>query len=102
MLPTGPDAPPGLMGWEELLAALGVESRVVTEYVELGFVVPAGTGTRRSFTVTQAARLARALRLAHDLELHAAAAVLLVELLEEREALMRQVRNLERVAGWSA
>jgi len=101
MLPTGPEATPGVVTWDELLRALGVESRVVTEYVELGFAVPSGGPGHRAFTVTQAERLARALRLARDLELHAAGAVMLVELLEEREALLRRVRNLERVAGWS-
>jgi len=39
------------------------------------------------------------LRLARELEMHAAAAVLVVELLEERDSLRRRVSRLERTAG---
>jgi len=86
---------------EELGAVLGVETRVVTEYVELGLVRPAVRAERPSLTVAEVARLSRALRLARELELHAAAASMLVELLEERDALRRRLACLEQRVGVS-
>lgn len=85
------------LGIEELGAALGVDTRVVIEYVELGLIEPsADMASGRGFTATDVMRLSRALRLSRELELHAAAAVLLVELIEERERLARRVDCLER------
>jgi chaperone modulatory protein CbpM len=84
---------------DELDAVLGVETRVVADYVELGLVRPTTGGGRVSLGVDEVARLSRALRLARELELHAAAAALLVELLEERDDLRRRIACLERLAG---
>jgi chaperone modulatory protein CbpM len=88
------------IGLEELGEALGVETSVVIEYVELGLAgphpEPAG-GWR--FTPPEAARLSRAVRIARELELHAAAAALIVDLLEERERMRRRIAGLERLAG---
>jgi chaperone modulatory protein CbpM len=85
-----------LVSLDELLVALGVEDRVVTEYVELGIAKPRREAGGPAFTPAEVARLTRALRLARELELHAAAAALLVDLLEERDDLVRQVGRLER------
>jgi chaperone modulatory protein CbpM len=93
---TRPEAETGSVAVAELGAVLGVESRVVMEYVELGFV---GAGRRSALAANDVARLSRALRLARDLELHAAAAAMLVDLLDEREALRRRIARLERVTG---
>jgi chaperone modulatory protein CbpM len=84
---------------DELDAVLGVETRVVADYVELGLVRPTTGGGRVSLAVDEVARLSRALRLARELELHAAAAALLVELLEERDDLRRRIACLEQLAG---
>lgn len=88
-----------MLGFEELREALGVESSVVVEYVELGLVgprpEPAG-GWR--FSAYEAARLARAVRLSRELELHAAAAALVVDLLEERERMLRRITCLEQMS----
>jgi hypothetical protein len=84
---------------EDLGEVLGVEARVVAEYLELGLVGPGRGGIRRSLSTPEVARLSRALRLARELEMHAAAAVLVVELLEERDSLLRRVSRLERTAG---
>jgi hypothetical protein len=82
---------------DELGETLGVEAAVVAEYLELGLAGPGRSGPgRQSLSASDLARLSRALRLAHELELHAAAALLLVELLEERDSLIRRVSRLER------
>ena len=88
------------IGLEELGEALGVDTSVVVEYVELGL---AGSRPDRAgrwrFTPPEAARLSRAVRIARELELHAAAAALLVDLLEERERLRHRIACLERLSG---
>jgi hypothetical protein len=85
---------------EDLGETLGVGAGVVAEYLELGLAGPGRfCPNRLSVSVRDLARLSRALRLADELELHAAAAVLLVELLEERDALRRRVLRLERAAA---
>jgi len=88
--------------FDSLGEALGVEAAIVMEYVELGFVQPRHRAAREMLTPTDLARLSRALRLARELEVHAAAAAMLVELLEERDALRRRIACLEQVAGGNA
>ena len=85
--------------FDSLGEALGVEAAVVMEYVELGLVTPPHRPARDVLAPADLARLSRALRLARELELHAAAAAMLVELLEERDALRRRIACLEQVAG---
>lgn len=77
----------------QLCDALGIEVSVVAEHTELGLFQQREVAG--PFTSEDAARLSRVLRLARDLEIHAAAAVLVVELLEERERLTRRVACLE-------
>ena len=90
----------GLVPFEELGAVLGVEMHIVAEYVELGLLEPQrGAMARRAFTDADVGRLSRALRLARELDLHAPAAALLVELLEERDALLRRLACVERLSG---
>jgi DNA-binding transcriptional MerR regulator len=88
------------LGLEGLVEALGVDTSVVVEYEQLGLF---GTSRRGAspwrFSAPDVERLSRALRLSRDLELHAAAAALLVELLEERARLRRRVACLEQLAG---
>lgn len=93
------EADKGMLGFEELREALGVESAVVVEYVELGIVGPRPepAGAWR-FSAPEVARLARAVRLSRELELHAAAAALVVDLLEERERMRRRITCLERLS----
>ena len=94
-----PEAGFAPIGLEELGEALGVETSVVVEYVELGLAGPRPepAGLWR-FTPPEAARLSRAVRIARELELHAAAAALVVDLLEERERMRRRISCLERLA----
>ena len=100
MIPRTREPGPGLIPYEELGAVLGVDMHVVAEYLEIGFLVPGRDArARRAFTDAEVGRLSRALRLARELELHAPAALLLVELLEERDALQRQLSGIERRAG---
>jgi len=99
---TGREPDAGLVSVDELGTVLGVEARVVTEYFELGLVRPASGTERPSLTASEVARLSRALRLARELELHAAAAAMLVELLEERDDLRRRLVCLERLLGGGA
>jgi chaperone modulatory protein CbpM len=96
---TGLEGEADRVALDELGSVLGVETRVVAEYVELGLVRPTAGSGRASLGVAEVARLSRALRLARELELHAAAATVLVELLEERDALRRRLACLERLAG---
>jgi hypothetical protein len=94
-----PEIAAGPVHVEDLGETLGVEAEVIAEYLELGLVGPGRfSPSRRSLSTPDLARLSRALRLAHELELHAAAAILLVELLEERESLLRRVSRLERTS----
>lgn len=96
---TGPEHEDAPVALEELGETLGVETRVLVEYLELGLVAPAASATRAGLTAQDIARLVRALRLARELELHAAAAATLVELLEERDELRRRLACLEHIAG---
>lgn len=81
----------------DLGAKLGVEAAIVMEYVELGLVQPV-TGPA-ALAEADIARLSRAVRLAREFELHAAAAALVVDLLEERDALRRRVACLEQLVS---
>lgn len=102
MQPERCDADPDIVGLQALCEAVGVDGSVVVEYVELGLIGSrAESASRWTFSAPEAERLSRALRLARELELHAAGAALLVELLEEREHLRRRVACLEQLAGRS-
>lgn len=97
--------PPGteLLSVEELRVALSVERVALAELIDLGLAAPSpGPGGAECVTAAEAARLARALRLARELELHAAGAALVVELLEERERLLRRLEAMECLAGRGA
>jgi chaperone modulatory protein CbpM len=85
-----------------LCVALRVEVSALAEFIEVGVAAPR-TGLHGELVVSvhEAARLARALRLARELELHAAGAAIVVELLEERESLHRRLRALECLLGSS-
>jgi len=100
MVPRTREPGPGLVPFEELGTVLGVDMRIVAEYLEVGFLAPGRDAmARRAFTDAEVGQLSRALRLARELELHAPAALLLVELLEERDALQRRLSCIERQAG---
>jgi chaperone modulatory protein CbpM len=84
------------MSIEELCVALHVERVALHEFIELGLARPcAAPGGALLVSAAEAARLSRALRLARELELHAAGAALLVDLLEERERLLHRLAALE-------
>lgn len=89
-----------LLSVEELRVALRADGRAVWEFIELGLAAPcAGPGGAPHVTAAEAERLSRAMRLARELELHAAGAALLIDLLEERERLLRRLSALESLAG---
>jgi hypothetical protein len=96
---TRPELEGGALTFDSLGEALGVEATVVMEYAELGLVHVRHRAARDALTPEDLARLSRALRLARELEVHAAAAAMLVELLEERDALRRRIACLEQAAG---
>lgn len=96
---TRPEPDPSAATFDSLGEALGVEATVVMEYVELGLVQPGHRPAQELPSAADLARLSRALRLARELEVHAAAAAMLVELLEERDALRRRIACLEHVVG---
>lgn len=88
--------PAELMPVEELCVALHAERVALFEFIDLGLARPSeGPGGMLLVTATEAARLSRALRLARELEIHAAGAALLLDLLEERERLLRRLEALE-------
>lgn len=88
--------PEELLSVEELCVALHVEGVALLEFIELGVARPSvGPGGALLVTAAEAERLSRAFRLARELELHAAGAALLVDLLEERERLLRRLEALE-------
>lgn len=98
--PEIPGAGEELLSVEELRLALRVESVALAEYLELGLAHPcAGPGGAPCVTAAEAARVSRALRLARELELHPAGAALLVELLDERDRLLRRLEALECLVG---
>lgn len=85
-----------LLAVEDLRLSLHLDAASLAEFVELGLVHPAaGPGGALRVTLVEAERLARAARLARELELHAAGAALLVELLDERDRLLRRLDALE-------
>jgi len=98
-----PEIGTGTVPVDDLGETLGVEATVVAEYLELGLAGPGRfCPSRKSLSTHDLARLSRALRLADELELHAAAALLLVELLEERDTLRRRLSRLERASTGGA
>lgn len=78
---------------------LGVDATLVMEYVELGLIHPVDEWPGGALTASDVARLSRALRLSREFEVHAAAAAMLVELLDEREALRHRLACLECAMG---
>lgn len=98
---TRPEAEAGFVAFEEIGEVLGVDATLVMEYVELGLVHPVDESPGGALTAADVARLSRALRLSRELEVHAAAAAMLVELLEERESLRRRLACLEQSRGAS-
>jgi chaperone modulatory protein CbpM len=79
----------------ELASGLGVHEALVIELVELGVVAAPGPEPAAwRFTTSAVARLRRATRLSHELELPALGTAVVLELLDERRALRARVRAL--------
>ncbi|ADE16200.1 MerR family transcriptional regulator [Nitrosococcus halophilus Nc 4] len=80
----------------ELTEICGITPETVFEMVELGLLNPQGSRPEQwLFPGVAARRVRQVLRLSEDLEVNMAGAILAVELLEERERLQAQVRELE-------
>lgn len=76
-----------------------IDLNVVLELGDLGLVSPRASGAGWQLPATQLPRLRVIGRLMQDLGLNASGAALAVELLEEQRALVRRIRDLERLAG---
>lgn len=87
-------------GLQETCHLLGVEQHYLIEIVTLGIVDPASTRSGQPeqwrFDQHMLATLQRACRLQRDLELDLAATALVLELLQEKEALQRENAQLRR------
>jgi chaperone modulatory protein CbpM len=89
-----------LLSLDEVCRHCRIESEVVVDWVELGFVVPQGRGVSTwRFAAASLPRLLQAARLLRELDLSPLAAAMMHELLDERRALERRVRVLERLTG---
>ncbi len=93
---------PDLMGETDAMFSLnemcercGVHAEIITEMVEYGIIAPIEqTQARWQFSVTALIRLRRAQRLQRDLELNLPGLALSLELLDEVEALRREILEL--------
>ena len=83
----------------EICERCGVHADIVVEMVEYGIVRPVtdqGDNDRWQFDTDALLRMSRAQRLRRDLELNPAGLALALELLDEIDALQRQVRSLQQ------
>ena len=83
----------------EICERCGVHADIVVEMVEYGIVRPVtdqGDNDRWQFDTDALLRMSRAQRLRRDLELNPAGLALALELLDEIDALQRQVRMLQQ------
>lgn len=86
---------------QELLAASVLEAPFIVECVTVGLVEVDGEEALWRFDAQARRRLERAWRLHHDLDVQVGALPLVLELLDERDGLRRQVQALqERLARW--
>jgi len=81
----------------ELCRVCGISRDRIIEWVEEGVVEPQDRQWRR-IPASQMRRIRVALRLQHDFELETPALPLVLDLLDEVEALRRQLRVLRRMA----
>ena len=83
----------------EICERCGVHADIVVEMVEYGIVRPVtdqGDNDHWQFDTDALLRMSRAQRLRRDLELNPAGLALALELLDEIDALQRQVRMLQQ------
>ncbi len=83
----------------EICERCGVPADIVVEMVEYGIVTPVtdpADNDRWQFDTEALLRMSRAQRLRRDLELNPAGLALALELLDEVDALQRQVRTLQQ------
>jgi len=84
----------------EICRLCRIDAGAVRELTELGLVSPRGMDPGAwEFPATALPRLRVVGRLMHDLDINASGAALVVELLEARRELERQIRRLERLLG---
>lgn len=80
----------------ELCHFCGADDAWVMELVEHGIVSPQGKNTQDwTFRATHIARAKKARRLGRDLGVNVAGIALILDLLEERDALRRQLAQME-------
>lgn len=84
------------LGMGDLCRLCGVSREVIVEWVDEGVVEPRGRDRWR-FSGSQLRRVRLAGSLQHDLGLETPALPLVLDLLEEVDALRRQVRVLQRL-----
>lgn len=86
-----------LFSLHETCDALGLEREYLIEIVETGMVEPQGEAPEQwHFDASSLNQLRRACRLAHELHLDWSATAMLNELLEDRERLQQENRQLRR------
>jgi chaperone modulatory protein CbpM len=88
------------LGLVELVACTRVERHRVVELVEMGLLEPVGGNADQwLFAARDLRRLRTAGRLIDDLGVNAAGAALIVDLLEQREELLHQLRSQLQLLG---
>jgi chaperone modulatory protein CbpM len=84
----------------ELLACAHVEQRFLVDMVEAGIVTPRGTSAEQwTFVRGDLRKVRTARRLMVDLDINPAGAALILELLDERNTLLRRLRELQTLVG---
>lgn len=79
----------------EICERCGVHAEIITEMIEYGVITPIEPAQPRwQFTIATLIRLRRAQRLQRDLELNLPGLALSLELLDEVEALRREIMEL--------
>ena len=89
----------GIIGLVQLMSCAHIERARIVEMVEVGLLDPIGGATDEwQFAARDLRRLRMAERLCDDLGVNVSGAALILDLIEERDALLTQIATLRRLA----